>query len=355
MVEGYKAYQLSLLQIPTEDFGEASSDDLSSDWDTEEIEVPTCTKPSGWKKVRNIVHWSPFVQTYKKQKYPWVQLAGHQGSFKAGDQGTILKKLCPKEEKCLLRLMKDDLFNFVPHYKGQVEGDENEKFLQLQDLLKDFDNPCVMDCKIGVRTYLEEELAKAKEKSKLRKDMYDKMVQVDPSAPTEEENRLKGVTKPRYMVWRETISSTATLGFRIEGMKRGNGISSKDFKLIRTKDQVTNSIKSFLDGFEHVLPQYIQRLKDLKKALIKSEFFRIHELIGSSLLFVHDSNKASVWMIDFAKTQPLPDGIKIDHKSPWVVGNHEDGYLIGVENLIQIFTLLESKHHCHHPYYNSKQ
>lgn len=42
-------------------------------------------------------------------------------------------------------------------------------YLQLQDLLSDFDCPCVMDCKIGVRTYLEEELAKAKEKTKLRK------------------------------------------------------------------------------------------------------------------------------------------------------------------------------------------
>ena len=55
-----------------------------------------------------------------------------------------------------------------------------------------------MDCKIGVRTYLEEELAKAKEKPKLRNDMYNKMVAVDPAAPTEEETRLKGVTKPRY-------------------------------------------------------------------------------------------------------------------------------------------------------------
>lgn len=73
-----------------------------------------------------------------------------------------------------------------------------------------------MDCKIGVRTYLEEELSKAKEKPKLRKDMYEKMIQIDPEAPSEEEHRAKGVTKPRYMVWRETISSTATLGFRIE-------------------------------------------------------------------------------------------------------------------------------------------
>lgn len=73
-----------------------------------------------------------------------------------------------------------------------------------------------MDCKIGVRTYLEEELSKAKEKPKLRKDMYEKMIQIDKDAPNEEEHRAKGVTKPRYMVWRETISSTATLGFRIE-------------------------------------------------------------------------------------------------------------------------------------------
>lgn len=89
-------------------------------------------------------------------------------------------------------------------------------YLQLQDLLSDFDQPCVMDCKIGVRTYLEEELSKAKEKPKLRKDMYEKMIQIDKDAPNDEEHRAKGVTKPRYMVWRETISSTATMGFRIE-------------------------------------------------------------------------------------------------------------------------------------------
>lgn len=51
----------------------------------------------------------------------------------------------------------------------QVDNGEQEQYLQLQDLLSDFTAPCVMDIKMGVRTYLEEELAKARVKPKLRK------------------------------------------------------------------------------------------------------------------------------------------------------------------------------------------
>lgn len=53
---------------------------------------------TGWRKLRNIVTWTPFFQTYKKQRYAWVQLAGHQGNFKAGkDPGTVLKKSTQRE------------------------------------------------------------------------------------------------------------------------------------------------------------------------------------------------------------------------------------------------------------------
>ncbi|XP_043660222.1 inositol-trisphosphate 3-kinase A isoform X4 [Drosophila teissieri] len=300
-------------------------------------------KSSGWRKIRNIVQWTPFFQTYKKQRYPWVQLAGHQGNFKAGPEpGTVLKKLCPKEEECFQILMHDLLRPYVPVYKGQVTSEDGELYLQLQDLLSDYVQPCVMDCKVGVRTYLEEELSKAKEKPKLRKDMYDKMIQIDSHAPTAEEHAAKAVTKPRYMVWRETISSTATLGFRIEGIKKSDGTSSKDFKTTKSREQIKLAFLEFLSGHPHILPRYIQRLRAIRATLAVSEFFQSHEVIGSSLLFVHDQTHASIWLIDFAKTVELPPQLRIDHYSAWKVGNHEDGYLIGINNLIDIFVELHA-------------
>lgn len=63
------------------------------------------------------------------------------------------------------------------------------------------------------------------------------------------------------------------------------------------------------------------------------------QVVGSSLLFVHDaSGKARVWMIDFGKTVPLPVPQTLDHRTPWVEGNREDGYLWGLDNLIDIFS-----------------
>nr|XP_029723119.1 uncharacterized protein LOC115263953 isoform X2 [Aedes albopictus] len=298
---GYEQYQMSLLEVPLpRDYGDASSDDLSSEWDSD---VPDRSeqgaKPSGWRKLRNIVQWTPFFQTYKKQRYPWVQLAGHQGNFKAGpDQGTVLKKLCPKEEKCFKVLMKDVLRPYVPEYKGHVNSDDGEStYIQLQDLLTDFYQPCVMDCKIGVRTYLEEELSKAKEKPKLRK-----------------------------------------------GIKKSDGTSSKDFKTTKSREQIIEAFREFTEGFPHAMPKYIQRLKAIRATLSYSDFFKRHEVIGSSLLFVHDRHNASVWLIDFAKTVTLPDKVDITHENKWKVGNHEDGYLIGINNLIDIFQEVHDAH-----------
>ncbi|XP_076442420.1 uncharacterized protein LOC143281220 [Babylonia areolata] len=293
-------------------------------------------KQSSWKKIRSIIRWSPFIQVFKKHRYPWIQLAGHQGNFQAGEAGSVLKKLDNREHQSFQRLMHDRLQPYVPEFRGVVEKN-GERYVQLQDLLCEFNSPCVMDIKMGIRTYLEEELTKARKKPTLRKDMYQKMVDVDSNAPTADEHSQRAVTKPRYMQWRDQMSSSVNLGFRIEGIKKSDGASSKDFKKTKSRDSVAEILKSFIGDDEIILTKYLQRLRDICATQESSEFFQSHEVIGSSLLFVHDSQgMVNVWMIDFGKTDPLPKGVAIDHRATWVEGNHEDGYLFGLDNIISI-------------------
>lgn len=41
-------------------------------------------------------------------------------------------------------------------------------------------------------------------------------------------------------------------------------------------------------------------------------------------------------MIDFGKTTPLPKNVHLKHDIPWVEGNREDGYLLGLTSLISL-------------------
>lgn len=65
------------------------------------------------------------------------------------------------------------------------------------------------------RTFLESEVMNPVQ----RKDLYQKMIKLDPSEPSDEEHTSCAVTKLRYMQFRERESSTASLGFRIEAAK----------------------------------------------------------------------------------------------------------------------------------------
>jgi 1D-myo-inositol-triphosphate 3-kinase len=54
---------------------------------------------------------------------------------------------------------------------------------------------------------------------------------------------------------------------------------------------------------------------------------------------MHDKyDKCGVWVIDFSKTNPIQDGCEISHRLPWQIGNHEDGFLFGLDNLMQVST-----------------
>ena len=203
-----------------------------------------------------------------------------------------------------------------------------------------------MDIKVGSRTFLESEVSN----NKRRADLYQKMVAIDPTEPTEEEHQTGEITKLRYMQFRERESSSAQLGFRIEAAKMPGGCLQKNFKKVKSGPDVTKSLIDFFGNDRaRVRSQLLARLKHMRTAIEKSKFFHEHEVgyllgtettvtfqvVGSSLLIVHDGEKVGCWMIDFAKSHHVTDR-KMNHRSTWIVGNHEDGYLTGMDNLIEV-------------------
>ena len=57
--------------------------------------------------------------------------------------------------------------------------------------------------------------------------------------------------------------------------------------------------------------------------------------------------KCGVWLIDFSKTMPVPTDTEINHRFPWQLGNHEDGLLFGIDNIITVSFLNISKYCVH--------
>ncbi|EGT37803.1 hypothetical protein CAEBREN_28525 [Caenorhabditis brenneri] len=274
----------------------------------------------------------------KERLKKWVQLSGHEGSIVPATPHTLYKKQCANcgEGRAYKNISKDAALNgFTPKYYNELEKNE-EHFIEIEDLLQQFADPtktAIMDIKIGTRTFLESEVSNTKK----RADLYEKMVAIDNDEPTEEERKLGAITKLRYMQFRERESSTAQLGFRIEAAKRLEGALEKNFKKVRTVEDVTTT---FMDFFgtqrSRVRQQLIERLKEMRKAIEHSTFFNTHEVVGSSILIVYDTEKVGCWMIDFAKSSPVPNGRTLNHRTSWVPGNNEDGYLIGIDNLVKI-------------------
>ncbi|XP_036354901.1 transcription elongation regulator 1-like [Octopus sinensis] len=103
--------------------------------------------------------------------------------------------------------MVDDYINDLAH----------QEYLKIENLLAGFTSPEIMDCKMGCRTFLKEELDLTG--NEYRHDLYQKMIRVDPNEPTAEEHERSGILKSRYMRYRDSISSTTNLSFRVDGIK----------------------------------------------------------------------------------------------------------------------------------------
>jgi len=158
-------------------------------------------------------------------------------------------------------------------YYREVEY-KGDTFIELQDLLFGFNDPHVMDIKMGTRTFLESEVSK----TTARPDLYQKMIAVDPNAPTQLEHEQHAVTKLRYMQFREQQSSTCSHGFRIEAMKLPGAPPITDFKKVKSHSEVLDIMRQFLGKREDTRQKILARLRNLRTKIEESKYFETHEV-----------------------------------------------------------------------------
>jgi len=254
------------------------------------------------------------------------------------------------------RQRSERIGDFVSELHGMVERDGKPNF-KLTNMLSPFENPRLMDCKIGVRCF-EESILKPNEK--LRADLYERWSKMDATVLTAEEHARGSITKSRWMALRDSRSSTQTLGFRIDAVATPHGHKTADdselFR-VREDDEVLAALRSFLPWVDEcaqatatatqgrchpreIARDILARLLSLEVALRQWGAFRQFEFVGSSLFFLADATgRSDVKMIDFGVTTPVQNGT-LQHDQPWVQGNHEDGYLTGVHNLQRLWRQL---------------
>ncbi|EDW63364.2 inositol-trisphosphate 3-kinase homolog isoform X1 [Drosophila virilis] len=275
-------------------------------------------------------------QQTQSKPHGWMQLSGHPESIVPTTTGIVRKRIVGIDDSEVLAYQmisqEPKTSQIVPGYFGLREL-HSQHYIELQDLLAGFKDPCVMDIKLGTRTFLESEVSN----KTLRPDLYQKMIAVDASAPTPAEHEAQAITKLRYMLFRESLSSSQSKGFRIEALRLRGRSPLKDLKTCRSSEQISQTIEQFLAARRSVQKELLKRLKHMRLVIEQSAFFSRHEIIGSSLFIVYDDQRVGAWLIDFAKSRQLPPQLSVNHRSPWQPGNREEGLLRGMDELIHAF------------------
>lgn len=287
--------------------------------------------------------------------------AGHSGFLQTdgGGRPTVLKPYDIAEAQIYQQLFGHDdghddaARTFIPHFHGveSIPGEDgnSSKFLCLEDLLDGFTNPKIMDVKLGFRTFLESEC----ECTKPRQDLFNKMLEQFPEHVSAEEIAAEAITKHRWMTLRDANSTTASLGFRVDGWAGCRKLSLADIDRQLSEAASANDMACVFNEFaqmaatdegQHVgavCPQRLaekiaEQLQHMRHSLAKSRFVQCHEFVGTSALIIADAcGKVRVAWIDFAKTQLIPEGMQLTHMDVWNPGNHEDGLLTGLDGLVR--------------------
>eukprot|EP01114_Cavostelium_apophysatum_P014411 TRINITY_DN3738_c0_g1_i1.p1 TRINITY_DN3738_c0_g1~~TRINITY_DN3738_c0_g1_i1.p1 ORF type:complete len:462 (-),score=136.64 TRINITY_DN3738_c0_g1_i1:48-1433(-) len=246
------------------------------------------------------------------------QTGGHVGNFRKLPGGKIMKATNKIEFDFYAKLNTDYpyLVDYAPTYYGPDRTDDR-LWIIIQDLTFNMRKPCVMDVKMGTCSAGEDADAEKRE-SMVKKDLE---------------------------------STTTQMGIRITGMKVYNNMTqaytqrTKSWGRDVTEATFTSSLAQYFDNgdrFRHDIVTALQKkLKTFRDWMDTQHNLRFY---SSSLLFVYDAAATNLsdeptegvvyWsMIDFAHVFPIKDGGK------------DDGYIVGMRNLMSQFETIQQNSH----------
>jgi len=271
-------------------------------------------------------------------------ISGHVANFRRTKQGTLMK-LTPASEGARYQTLieaHDGIGKFLPKLIDVKQSTGRRVILEMEDLTHGIQGACLMDIKMGSRTFTEEDVAS----HSLRDDLLSKMLKMEPDAATEEEVKAGGITKMRYLQFREHATTTKQLGFRVDAVQLSAeapeaGLVPDGEELrsnISTVEKVQEVIQLYVQQRRQLLESFLPQLRHLRSTLEACDTFMQHEFVRTSVLLVYSNatNSTSVHIIDLTRVSHL-GGTRITHRNEWEPGNHEDGYLVGLDNLINQF------------------
>ncbi|KAI6184654.1 Kinase [Aphelenchoides bicaudatus] len=273
--------------------------------------------------------------------YQWYehQIAGHHPSvIKNGlRQIGIIKN--PNNDRVLLKVVQDDargiceeqlykdivdahqndrtdnpifydLFNLVPQFFGTrslVIGKRQKvyKFLELEDILSSYSQPCVMDIKIG-RVSFDPKASNEKKISELKK------------SPFQQECGFR------------------ILGYRLSDEHNFPKIKDRDWGRTRDSETMDDAFAEFLNG--RPKDADILAAEFLRRVHIVQDYFNTQnslQFYASSLLFVYEGDKTK---------KPNVDVKMIDFSHVFRVQNARDeNYIAGIHYICKVLTRLIQK------------
>lgn len=312
-----------------------------------------------------------------------IVVGGHAGLLTDKSSKTVLKPVKGvrgEREADFYRAVFSDSSNvprsFFPLFHGVKlpEGvdvpmsNPNDKvqLLILEDLCKDFSHPCIMDLKVGVRTWgpdaSQSKIDSQKDKYAPQQVMGFRITGMRVWVPHLQEKVGEETEPADYFATISPAVPAVTKAPIKVGEEETQGewrFYGRPFGLSFTEDTVVDGLRSFVcfrgKVLKNVLKHFIQQLENIKAWF---ETQTSWEFFGSSLLFVYEAGGGQLQngskdvsspnepdintpspngenpTLQSSVADPIIKMIDFAHAWPIQNGSRDEGYLLGVENIL---------------------